>query len=112
MLELAVALGDRVYPPKGCTFNQGATPVAGLTAWQMVMNRASVRPGESCADYRRWQRRQHLRHSTLSHPRRTRDHHGQQHGKSRKPALGAEAGIDYTREDILERVRRLLTARV
>jgi hypothetical protein len=41
--------GDRVYPlPARCTFDEGATlPVAGLTAWQMVMNRACVRPGEA-----------------------------------------------------------------
>jgi NADPH2:quinone reductase len=106
--EFAVAPSDRVYPlPKGCTFNQGATlPVAGLTAWQMVMNRACVRPGESvfitaagsgvstfaiqlcCTLGARVI-------TTASSPEKL----------EKACALGAEAGIDYTREDILERVR-------
>jgi NADPH:quinone reductase len=106
--ELAVAAGDRVYPlPKRCTFDEGATlPVAGLTAWQMVMNRACVRPGESvfitaagsgvstfaiqlCR--------------TLGARVITTASNTEKLAKAR--ALGAEAGIDYTREDILERVR-------
>jgi NADPH:quinone reductase-like Zn-dependent oxidoreductase len=106
--ELAVAPSDRVYPlPQGCTFNQGATlPVAGLTAWQMVMNRACVRPGESvfitaagsgvstfaiqlCR--------------TLGARVITTASSSEKLEKAR--ALGAEAGIDYRREDILERVR-------
>jgi NADPH:quinone reductase len=106
--ELAVAAGDRVYPlPKRCTFDEGATlPVAGLTAWQMVMNRACVRPGESvfitaagsgvstfaiqlCR--------------TLGARVITTASNTEKLEKAR--ALGAEAGIDYTREDILERVR-------
>jgi NADPH:quinone reductase len=106
--ELAVASSDRVYPlPKGCTFNQGATlPVAGLTAWQMVMNRACVRPGESvfitaagsgvstfAIQLCRTLGARVI--TTASSPEKLE--------KAR--ALGAEAGIDYTREDILERVR-------
>lgn len=106
--ELAVAPSDRVFPlPKGCTFNQGATlPVAGLTAWQMVMNRACVRPGESvfitaagsgvstfAIQLCRTLGARVI--TTASSPEKLE--------KAR--ALGAEAGIDYTREDILERVR-------
>jgi NADPH2:quinone reductase len=106
--ELAVAPSDRVYAlPKGCTFNQGATlPVAGLTAWQMVMNRACVRPGESvfitaagsgvstfAIQLCRTLGARVI--TTASSPEKLE--------KAR--ALGAEAGIDYTREDILERVR-------
>jgi NADPH2:quinone reductase len=106
--ELAVAPSDRVYPlPKGCTFNQGATlPVAGLTAWQMVMNRACVRPGESvfitaagsgvstfAIQLCRTLGARVI--TTASSPEKLE--------KAR--ALGAEAGIDYTCEDILERVR-------
>jgi NADPH:quinone reductase len=106
--ELAIAAGDRVYPlPQGCTFDEGATlPVAGLTAWQMVVNRARVRPGESvfitaagsgvstfaiqlCR--------------TLGARVITTASSAEKLEKAR--ALGAEAGIDYTREDILERVR-------
>ena len=106
--ELAVAPGDRVYPlPQGCTFDQGATlPVAGLTAWQMVMNRAGVRPGEAvfitaagsgvstfaiqlCR--------------TLGARVITTASSAEKLEKAR--ALGAEAGIDYTREDISEKVR-------
>ena len=106
--ELAVAAGDRVYPlPKRCTFDEGATlPVAGLTAWQMVMNRACVRPGESvfitaagsgvstfaiqlCR--------------TLGARVITTASNAEKLEKAR--ALGAEAGIDYRCEDILERVR-------
>ena len=108
--ELAVAPSDRVYPlPKGCTFNQGATlPVAGLTAWQMVMNRACVRPGESvfitaagsgvstfAIQLCRTLGARVI--TTASSPEKLE--------KAR--ALGAEAGIDYTREDILDRVRSL-----
>jgi NADPH2:quinone reductase len=106
--ELAVAPSDRVYPlPRGCTFNQGATlPVAGLTAWQMVMNRACVRPGESALitaagsgvstfaiQLCRTLGARVI--TTASSPDKL----------EKALALGAEAGIDYTREDILERVR-------
>jgi NADPH:quinone reductase len=106
--ELAVAPSDRVYPlPKGCTFSQGATlPVAGLTAWQMVMNRACVRPGESvlitaagsgvstfAIQLCRTLGARVI--TTASSPDKL----------EKALALGAEAGIDYTREDILERVR-------
>jgi NADPH2:quinone reductase len=106
--ELAVAPSDRAYPlPQGCTFNQGATlPVAGLTAWQMVMNRACVRPGESvlitaagsgvstfAIQLCRTLGARVI--TTASSPDKL----------EKALALGAEAGIDYTREDILERVR-------
>jgi NADPH:quinone reductase-like Zn-dependent oxidoreductase len=106
--ELAVAPSDRVYPlPKGCSFNQGATlPVAGLTAWQMVMNRAGVRPGESvlitaagsgvstfATQLCRTLGARVI--TTASSPEKL----------EKASALGAEAGIDYTRENILERVR-------
>jgi NADPH:quinone reductase len=105
--ELAVAREDRVYPrPRRCTFNEGATlPVAGLTAWQMVVNRARVGPGESvlitaagsgvstfATQLCRTLGARVI--TTASSPEKLE--------KAR--ALGAEAGIDYSHEDILERV--------
>jgi NADPH:quinone reductase-like Zn-dependent oxidoreductase len=106
--ELAVAAEDHVYPlPKRCTFDEGATlPVAGLTAWQMVMNRARVRPGEAVLITaagsgvstfaiqlcRTIGARVITTASTTEKLEKAR-------------GLGAEAGIDYTREDILERVQ-------
>ena len=106
--ELAVAPSDRVYLlPQGCTFHQGATlPVAGLTAWQMVMNRACVRPGESVfitaagsgVSTFAIQLCRILGARVI-----TTASSSEKLEKAR--ALGAEAGIDYTREDILERIR-------
>jgi NADPH2:quinone reductase len=106
--ELAVAPGDRVFPlPKGCTFNQGATlPVAGLTAWQMVMNRACVRPGESVLMTAAGSGVSTFAIQlcrTLGARVITTASSADKLEKAL--ALGAEAGIDYTREDILERVR-------
>jgi NADPH:quinone reductase-like Zn-dependent oxidoreductase len=106
--ELAVAPSDRVYPlPKGSSFNQGATlPVAGLTAWQMVMNRARIRPGESVLITAAGSgvstfaiqlcRTLGARVITTA---------SSQEKLEKAVALGAEGGIDYRREDILERVR-------
>jgi NADPH:quinone reductase len=106
--ELAVAQWDHVFPlPGRCTFDEGATlPVAGLTAWQMVMNRARVRPGESvlvtaagsgvstfAIQLCRTLGARVI--TTASSAAKLENAH----------ALGAEAGIDYTREDILQRVR-------
>jgi NADPH:quinone reductase-like Zn-dependent oxidoreductase len=106
--ELAVAPGDRVYPlPKGCTFDTGATlPVAGLTAWQMVMNRACVRPGEAVLITAAGSgvstfATQLCR--TLGARVITTASSAEKLQKAR--ALGAESGIDYRHEDILERVR-------
>jgi NADPH:quinone reductase len=106
--EFAVAPGDRVYPlPKGCTFDAGATlPVAGLTAWQMVMNRACVRPGEAVLITAAGSgvgtfATQLCR--TLGARVITTASSAEKLQKAR--ALGAEAGIDYRHEDILERVR-------
>ena len=107
--ELAVSPADRVYPlPARCTFDEGATlPVAGLTAWQMVMNRAGVRPGESvlmtAAGSGVSTFAIQLCH-TLGARVITTASSGEKLAKAR--ALGAEAGIDYTREDILEGVRK------
>jgi NADPH:quinone reductase len=106
--ELAVAPSDRVFPlPKGCTFNQGATlPVAGLTAWQMVMNRACVRPGESVLMTAAGSGVSTFAIQlcrTLGARVITTASGADKLEKAL--ALGAEAGIDYTREDILERVR-------
>ena len=90
-----------------CTFDEGATlPVAGLTAWQMVMNRARLRPGESVlitaagsgVSTFAIQRCRTLGARVITTASST-----EKLEKAR--ALGAEAGIDYTREDILERVR-------
>jgi NADPH:quinone reductase len=106
--ELAVARVDRVYPlPTRCTFDQGATlPVAGLTAWQMVMNRARVRPGEAVLITAAGSgvstfaiqlcRTLGARVITTA---------SSAEKLAQACALGAEAGINYRREDILERVR-------
>jgi NADPH:quinone reductase-like Zn-dependent oxidoreductase len=106
--QLAIAAGDHVYPlAQGCTFDEGATlPVAGLTAWQMVMNRARVRPGESVfitaagsgVGTFAIQLCRILGARVI-----TTASSAEKLEKAR--ALGAEAGIDYTREDILARVR-------
>jgi NADPH:quinone reductase-like Zn-dependent oxidoreductase len=107
--EFAVARADRVYAlPARCTFDEGATlPVAGLTAWQMVMNRAHVRPGESVLITAAGSgvstfAMQLCR--TLGARVITTASSTDKLEKAR--ALGAEAGIDYTREDILEHVHR------
>jgi NADPH:quinone reductase-like Zn-dependent oxidoreductase len=106
--QLAVARGDHVYPlPERCTFDEGATlPVAGLTAWQMVMNRACVHPGESVLITAAGSgvssfAIQFCR--TLGARVITTASSAEKLEKAR--ALGAEGGIDYTREDILARVR-------
>jgi NADPH2:quinone reductase len=80
--------------------------VAGLTAWQMVMNRACVRPGESVFITAAGSgvstfaiqlcRTLGARVITTASSAEKLE---------RAMALGAEAGIDYRREDILERVR-------
>jgi NADPH2:quinone reductase len=106
--ELAVARGDRVYPlPRRCTFDEGATlPVAGLTAWQMVMNRACVRPGESVLITAAGSGVSTFAIQlcrTLGARVITTASSAEKLEKAR--ALGAEAGIDYRREDILGRVR-------
>lgn len=46
--EYALAPHERTFLlPPGCSFEQGgALPTAGLTAYQMVVNRARVRPGD------------------------------------------------------------------
>jgi NADPH2:quinone reductase len=106
--ELAVARRDQVYPlPARCNFDEGATlPVAGLTAWQMVMNRARVRPGEAVLITAAGSgvstfaiqlcRTLGARVITTA----------SSEGKLEKArALGAVEGINYRREDILERVR-------
>jgi NADPH:quinone reductase len=106
--EFALARGDRVYPlPARCTFDEGATlPVAGLTAWQMVMNRARVRPGEAvlitAAGSGVSTFAIQLCH-TLGARVITTASSEEKLEKAR--ALGAEAGINYTRDDILGRVR-------
>jgi NADPH:quinone reductase len=106
--ELAVAPWDRVYPlPRRCTFDEGATlPVAGLTAWQMVMNRARVRPGESVLITAAGSGVSTFAIQlcrTLGARVITTASSAEKLEKAR--ALGAESGIDYTRENILERVR-------
>ncbi len=47
--EYALALAERTFLlPEGCSFDEaGALPTAGLTAYQMLINRACVRPGEN-----------------------------------------------------------------
>ena len=107
--EFAVAPADRTYAlPGRCTFDQGATlPVAGLTAWQMVMNRARVRPGESVLMTAAGSGVSTFAIQlcrTLGARVITTASSGEKLEKAR--ALGAEAGIDYTREDILEGVRK------
>jgi NADPH2:quinone reductase len=106
--DLTLARSDRVYRlPKRCTFDEGATlPVAGLTAWQMVMNRASVRPGESVLVMAAGSgvstfaiqlcRTLGARVITTASSEEKRE---------KALALGAEEAINYTRDDILERVR-------
>jgi NADPH:quinone reductase len=106
--ELALARGDRVYPlPARCTFDEGATlPVAGLTAWQMVMNRACVRPGEAVLITAAGSGVSTFAIQlcrTLGARVITTASSMEKLEKAR--ALGAEAGVNYTREDILERVR-------
>jgi NADPH2:quinone reductase len=105
--EVAVAPGDHVYPlPERCTFDEGATlPVAGLTAWQMVMNRACVRPGESVLITAAGSGVSSFAIQlcrTLGARVVTTASSAEKLEKAR--TLGAEGGIDYTREDILERV--------
>jgi NADPH:quinone reductase len=107
--ELAVARADRVYLlPTPCTFDEGATlPVAGLTAWQMVMNRAGVRPGESVLITAAGSGVSTFAIQlcrTLGARVITTASSVEKLEKAR--ALGAEMGIDYTREDILEYVHR------
>jgi NADPH:quinone reductase-like Zn-dependent oxidoreductase len=106
--ELALARGDRVYPlPSRCTFDEGATlPVAGLTAWQMVMNRARVRPGEAVLVTAAGSGVSTFAIQlcrTLGARVITTASSEEKLEKAR--ALGAEDGINYTRDDILERVR-------
>jgi NADPH2:quinone reductase len=107
-VEFALARGDRVYPlPARCTFDEGATlPVAGLTAWQMVMNRARVRPGEAVLITAAGSGVSTFAIQlcrTLGARVITTASSEEKLEKAR--ALGAEAGINYTRDDILERVR-------
>jgi NADPH:quinone reductase-like Zn-dependent oxidoreductase len=106
--ELAAAPGERVYQlPERSTFEEGATlPVAGLTAWQMVMNRACVRPGESVLITAAGSGVSTFAIQlcrTLGARVITTASSAEKLAKAE--ALGAEAGIDYRREDILERVR-------
>jgi NADPH:quinone reductase len=106
---LALARGDRVYAlPVRCTFDEGATlPVAGLTAWQMVMNRACVRPGEAVLITAAGSGVSTFAIQlcrTLGARVITTASSGEKLQKAH--ALGAEAGIDYTREDILEGVHK------
>lgn len=106
--EFALARRDRVYPlPARCTFDEGATlPVAGLTAWQMVMNRARVRPGEavlitaagSGVSTFAMQLCRTLGARVITTA-------SSEEKLEKAYALGAEAGINYTRDDILERAR-------
>jgi NADPH:quinone reductase len=107
--EFAVARADRVYLlPTRCTFDEGATlPVAGLTAWQMVMNRAGVRPGESVLITAAGSGVSTFAIQlcrTLGARVITTASSVEKLEKAR--GLGAEMGIDYTREDILEYVHR------
>lgn len=108
--EYAVARAERVYPlPDHCTFDEGATlPVAGLTAWQMVMNRARVRPGETVLIIAAGSGVStfaiQLCH-TLGASVITTASSEDKLEKAR--ALGAEAGINHRQEDILERVHAL-----
>jgi NADPH:quinone reductase-like Zn-dependent oxidoreductase len=107
--ELAVARCDQVYElPSRCSFDEGATlPVAGLTAWQMVMNRARVRPGETVLMTAAGSGVSTFAIQlcrTLGARVITTASSAAKLDKAR--ALGAEAGIDYTREDILESVRK------
>jgi len=106
--EFALARADRVYPlPARRTFDEGATlPVAGLTAWQMVMNRTRVRPGEAVLITAAGSGVSTFAIQlcrTLGARVITTASSEEKLEKAR--ALGAEAGINYTRDDILERVR-------
>jgi NADPH:quinone reductase-like Zn-dependent oxidoreductase len=108
--EYAVARGERVYPlPDRCTFDEGATlPVAGLTAWQMVMNRAQVRPGEmvliTAAGSGVSTFAIQLCHTLGARVITTASSEDKLENAC---ALGADAGINHSREDILECVRTL-----
>jgi NADPH:quinone reductase-like Zn-dependent oxidoreductase len=105
--EYAVARAERVYTlPGRCTFDEGATlPVAGLTAWQMVMNRARVRPGETvlitAAGSGVSTFAIQLCHALGARVITTASSEDKLE-KARE--LGAEAGINYTRNDILQGV--------
>lgn len=106
--ELALAPSARVYRlPTRCTFDEGATlPVAGLTAWQMVMNRASIRPGESVLVMAAGSGVSTFAIQlcrTLGARVITTASSAEKQEKAL--ALGAEVAVNYTREDILERVR-------
>ncbi len=106
--ELAVARAERVYSlPERCTFDEGATlPVAGLTAWQMVMNRARVQPGETvlitAAGSGVSTFAIQLCHTLGARVIATA---GSEDKLEKARALGAEAGIHHRQEDILEGVR-------
>src|SRR5919197_4371731 len=108
--EYAVARGERVYLlPDRCTFDEGATlPVAGLTAWQMVMNRAQVRPGEmvliTAAGSGVSTFAIQLCHTLGARVITTASSEDKLENAC---ALGADAGINHSREDILECVRTL-----
>ena len=106
--EFAVARAERVYSlPERCTFDEGATlPVAGLTAWQMVMNRARVQPGETvlitAAGSGVSTFAIQLCHTLGARVIATA---GSEDKLDKARALGAEAGIHHRQEDILEGVR-------
>lgn len=106
--EFAVARAERVYSlPERCTFDEGATlPVAGLTAWQMVMNRARVQPGETvlitAAGSGVSTFAIQLCHTLGARVIATA---GSEDKLEKARALGAEAGIHHRQEDILEGVR-------
>lgn len=106
--EYAVARAERVYSlPERCTFDEGATlPIAGLTAWQMVMNRARVRLGETvlitAAGSGVSTFAIQLCHTLGARVIATA---GSGDKLEKAHALGAEAGIHHGQEDILEGVR-------
>jgi len=106
--EYAVARAERVYAlPERCTFDEGATlPVAGLTAWQMVMNRARVQPGETvlitAAGSGVSTFAIQLCHTLGARVIATA---GSEDKLEKARVLGAEAGIHHRQEDILEGVR-------
>ncbi|HXH11438.1 MAG TPA: zinc-binding dehydrogenase [Alphaproteobacteria bacterium] len=110
--EFAVARAERVYSlPERCTFDEGATlPVAGLTAWQMVMNRARVQPGETvlitAAGSGVSTFAIQLCHTLGARVIATA---GSEDKLEKARALGAEAGIHHRQEDILEGVRAFTT---
>ncbi len=106
--ERAAVRTDRMAElPDGVSFEDASTlPVAGLTAWQMVMNRACVRPGETVLITAAGSGVSTFAIQlcrTLGARVITTASSAEKLEKAR--ALGAEAGIDYTQEDILERVR-------